>query len=108
MGKKGAKMTSKSTEACETFTGSITHLGVITSKKMFGGYGIFESGKMFALVNSDGGVFLKVSDTNRQRFEQSGTKSHGRMPYFQIPDEVMGDPEVLFEWTKLSIDLSKE
>ena len=43
----------------EMFTGRVKPLGDITYKKMFGGFGVFESGTMFALVPNDGGVFLK-------------------------------------------------
>ena len=107
MGTKGDKLTDKATAACENFVSRVDTLGNVSDKKMFGGYGIFESGKMFALVNSSGEVFLKVGEINRHRFEEAGSKSHGRMPYFQIPQAVMEDTELLFEWTRESILLSK-
>lgn len=107
MGKKGDKLTDKATAACENFISRVEPLGDVSNKKMFGGYGIFESGKMFALVNSSGEVFLKVGDINWYRFKDAGSKSHGRMPYFQIPQAVMENTEKLFEWTRESIELSK-
>ena len=107
MGTKGNKLSSETGKAAEEFVARIAPLGDISSKKMFGGYGIFESGKMFALVNSNGQVFLKVDDTNRGRFEEAGSGSHGKMPYFQIPNFVMLDEKSLFEWTREAIKLSK-
>ncbi|MCK5429463.1 MAG: TfoX/Sxy family protein, partial [Anaerolineales bacterium] len=52
MGKQGDKLTNSSTQAAEDLQRRLSALGEITTKKMFGGYGIFESGKMFALVDS--------------------------------------------------------
>ena len=107
MGTKGDKLSSETGEAAEEFVTRIRPLGDISSKKMFGGYGIFEGGKMFALVNSMGQAFLKVDDTNRGRFEEAGSTSHAKMPYFQIPNFVMLDNKSLFEWTGEAIELSK-
>jgi DNA transformation protein len=73
---------------------------------MFGGYGIFESSAMFALVNSQGDLFLKVDDTNRSRFDDAGAKQHGKMPYFQVPSEVMEDSDVLLDWAGVSIKVA--
>ena len=77
MGKKGDKLINSSTQAAEDLQRRLSTLGEITTKKMFGGYGIFESGKMFALVDSAGGVYLKADDTNRGRFEEVGSKIRG-------------------------------
>lgn len=95
------------TIAVEQFSERIFPLGEITHKKMFGGYGVFEGGAMFALVTSDGGVYLKVDDTNRRRFDHAGTNKHRRMPYYQIPEQVLEDDSQLLEWTQEAIVVSK-
>ena len=74
---------------------------------MFGGYGVFEGGKMFALVDAKGRVFMKAVDENRGRFTAMGAEKHGRMPYYQIPAEVLADEATLLEWTAEAIKLSK-
>lgn len=107
MGKQGDKLTNSSTQAAEDLQRRLSTLGEITTKKMFGGYGIFESGKMFALVDSAGGVYLKADDTNRGRFEEAGSKKHGRMPYFRIPDKVLNSESNLLEWSQASIVVAK-
>lgn len=107
MGTKDSKLTPGATDSAETFVDRLRSLGDVTSKKMFGGYGIFESGKMFALVNSQGNIFLKAVDANRPRFEQASSPQHGKMPYFQIPDAVLADDDQLFEWSAEAIQLSK-
>jgi DNA transformation protein len=107
MGTKDDNLSSDADKAAEGFIARINPLGDISSKKLFGGYGNFEGGKMFALVNSNGQVFLKANDTSWGRFEEAGSRSLGIMPYSQIPNYVMLDDESLFEWTGEAIKLSK-
>lgn len=107
MGTKGEKLTPNASESASTFVERLLPLGEITSKKMFGGYGIFEGGRMFALVNSQGAIFLKVDETNRAKFDAAGAVQHDRMPYFQIPHPVFDNDEELFEWANEAIQLSK-
>ncbi len=101
------KDASPATKVVEEFTGRIMPLGEITYKKMFGGYGVFESGTMFALVPKEGGVYLKSGDANLARFEGAGANKHGRMPYYQIPEKVFADDSQLIEWTQEAIEISK-
>lgn len=108
MGKKGAKMTNASTQAAEDLQGRLGALGDVTTKKMFGGYGVFESGKMFALVDSGGTVFFKAGDTNRERFETAGSQKHARMPYFKVPDPVLNNDSDLLEWAQASIVVARK
>ena len=82
MGQKGAKLTPEATAVAETLVERLATLGDISSRKMFGGYGIFESGSMFALVTSDGIAHLKVDDSNLARFDNAGSERFGRMPYY--------------------------
>ena len=106
MGEKGAKLSSDATQSYERVIESLHPLGDMTGKKMFGGYGIFESGTMFALVNPEGKVFFKVDQANRWRFEEVGADRHGRMPYYGVPDAILQDEGSLFEWARESIKLA--
>ena len=106
MGEKGAKNSQDAAETCERSVQDLTPLGEVSSRKMFGGYGIFESSIMFALVNSQGDLFLKADDTNRSRFEEAGSGQHGKMPYFQVPPDVMADSDTLQEWASISIQIA--
>ncbi len=104
MGKKGDRLTAKSTLVAEDFVRRLAPLGEVSGKKMFGGFGIFESGTMFALVGSSGQLFLKVDDSNRKDFETAGSDQHGRMPYFSLPDEVLGRDVEPREWASRAIE----
>ena len=106
MGEKGPTLSNQATGVSEWLTQSLAALGNITAKKMFGGYGIFESGIMFALIDSSGEIFLKVDDTNRSKYEKIQARSHGRMPYYQIPAEVLNDDHNFQDWAKLSIEIA--
>ncbi len=107
MGKEGAKLTSASSETAEDVQNRLAEIGDIRLKKMFGGYGVFEEDKMFALIDSSGRLFFKVDDTTRARFEQAVSEKHARMPYFSVPGEVLGDDDLLEEWARISIGISK-
>ena len=107
MGEKGAKLGSEATQSYERIIQALQPLGDVSGKKMFGGYGVFESGTMFALVTKEGGVYLKSGDANLARFESAGANKHGRMPYYRIPDQVLEDDSQLFEWAQEVIEVSK-
>ena len=106
MGTRGDKLTKAASEICEEVVQNLAPLGQVSSKKMFGGHGIFESGTMFALVNSQGDLFFKVGEANRARFEAVGAEQHGKMPYFAAPAKALEDVESLRDWAKGSIDVA--
>ena len=91
MGRKGAKLTEKATRVSDRLVASLSSLGNVLHRKMFGGYGIFENKVMFALVNSEGDVYFKVGQSNQRRFEEVQAKKHGKMPYFEVPPDVLKD-----------------
>ena len=80
--------------------------GNVTVRSMFGGYGIFESGDMFALITSEERLYFKVGDSNRAEYETSGSEQFGRMPYYEIPEEVVENADVLAEWAAKSIEIA--
>lgn len=108
MGMKGAKLTIEAGELCAQVVEFLAQTGDVTSKKMFGGYGIFENGLMFALVNSKAKLYFKVSDKNRQDYENADSSPYGKMPYWEVPKEVMDNDNVLLTWAHTSIEISRE
>lgn len=85
MGKKGAKLSAEATVRAEELAEELRPLGDVSSRKMFGGYGIFADGVMFALVSSDGVAFLRIDDELRAELEAGGSAAHGKMPYMSVP-----------------------
>ena len=108
MGTKDDKLTGASSISAQELQDRLTPLGDIRIRKMFGGHGVFEEDTMFALIDSQGGIFFKADDTNVQLFETAGSEKHGRMPYYQVPRDVLADDKVLLEWARSSISVSKK
>lgn len=107
MGIKGDKHTSDSQLASDLFIEKIGSIDGVTSKKMFGGHGIFHEGKMFAIIDSNGQEFLKTDEELSIEFSQLGSNRHGKMPYHSIPIQVLDSQKLLYKYVKRSIELSK-
>ena len=87
--------------------GNLTTIGDITSKPMFGGYGIFHDGAMFGIVKGNG-LFLKVGDSNRPDYEKAASVQYKPMPYFRVPANVISKAPNLLEWALASIKVAHE
>nr|WP_298923358.1 TfoX/Sxy family protein [uncultured Allomuricauda sp.] len=108
MGVKGAKITQGSVLAAELIVQKLSSISDISAKKMFGGHGIFHTGKMFGIIHSKGTAYLKVDISNQKDYEKNGARKHGKMPYYSIPDAVFDDVDTLLLWAKKSIEISKK
>ncbi|PTX56518.1 DNA transformation protein [Litoreibacter ponti] len=83
--------------ALELFDG----LPAITTRKMMGGLCLYSEGTIFALLYSDGTLFIKGAGEFQQEIEELGgvrwtyTRDNGKvtsMPYWSIPDQFLDDP----------------
>jgi DNA transformation protein and related proteins len=106
MGLKGARYSDQVGEFADELVEGFETLGGVSWKKMFGGVGIFVAGSMFALIDSDAQLHLKVDDTNRGLFESAGVEQHGRMPYYAVPADVLEDDDALLEWARRSAEIA--
>lgn len=106
MGKKGDKDTGAAAESAERLLPLLADAGDVTSKKMFGGVGVFESGTMFGIIDSKGGIFFRAGD-DVAHFQAAGSSRHGRMPYFSVPDPVLESSADLLEWAQTAIAASR-
>ena len=83
-------------------------LGEVTGKTMFGGYGIFLRGLMFAVISVDV-LYFKVDQTNLDDYEKAGsTKFPHGINYWEVPDEVFEDNTILHESARKSINIALE
>ncbi len=86
-------------------------LGPVSAKRMFGGYGIYLDGMMFALV-ADDTLYLKVDDESRSEFAAAGLEpfrysKKGKtyeMSYHAAPEDALEDAELLREWARKAVD----
>lgn len=79
--------------------------GAITTRKMFGGLGIYVDGTFCAIVGSSDRFYLRVGRGNVEDFREAGMpqfpggKGKG-MPYYEVPLDVLEDPSTLAEWAR--------
>jgi DNA transformation protein len=69
---------------------------------MFGGYGIFHKGDMFALI-SGSELYFKVDDTNRAAYDAAGSHRFVPMPYYSVPAEVLENEAEMNDWARTSV-----
>lgn len=82
----------------------------ITSRAMFGGWGIYQNGVFFALI-SDGELYFKVDESNIGDYKKRGSRpfvyeSKGKkmeMSYWLIPEEILEDRAELPFWIEKSV-----
>jgi DNA transformation protein len=83
----------------------------VTSRRMFGGVGLYADGFFFALI--DDTLYFKVDDSNRadylarhcRPFQYSKAKD-GKivsMGYYAVPEDVLDDPDELKTWARKSL-----
>ena len=88
-------------------------LGPVTTRKMFGGLGIYADGPIFALLMSDGSLKLKGAGDMLAAFDDAGwqpwvyTRKDGAessMPYWTIPEDLLDDPDTVCDWARRALD----
>ena len=102
MGQKGAKHTNEAQLSADLVIEKLSSIEGITTKKMFGGHGIFHEGKMFGMVDSKGNISLKVDEKLEKEYLSLGSVKHGKMPYYSVPADIL-DSEKFVHWAKKSI-----
>ncbi|MEZ5690356.1 MAG: TfoX/Sxy family protein [Rickettsiales bacterium] len=82
----------------------------ITTRRMFGGVGIFRLGYMFAIV-ADDRLYFKVDEENKPDYQAAGSapfiydrhdvkgeKKLVAMSYWEVPPDIFEDRDALFRW----------
>jgi DNA transformation protein len=79
-----------------------------TAKRMFGGHGLFDGERMFALIVDDV-LYLRCGECNRAAFDRLGlaafeyARAGGRrvaMSYRQAPDEALESADGMRDWAR--------
>ena len=85
---------------------SLTPLGAIAARRMFGGYAVYCDGVVFALV-AHNVLYFKTDDGNRSDYEALGLQPFKPfddkptvMPYFPPPESALDDPDELMLWAR--------
>ena len=87
--------------------------GVIGTKRMFGGVGLYCGDTFFAIIDNDV-LYLKVDEITRPDFERAGSapfRPYGdnrtTMQYYAVPTGVLEDAGELTTWGRKAIEAAK-
>lgn len=67
-------------------------LGAITTRKMFGGMCLYQAGTVFALMSSEGTLYLKCTPPLSEALAADGSVQFHNMPYWSLPEAALDDP----------------
>ena len=87
-------------------------LPALSTRRMFGGLGIYSDASFFALIDDDV-LFFKVDDANRDDYVSRGMKAFMPFPgqpslgYFQVPADVIEEAEELARWARRSVEVAR-
>lgn len=95
----------------------LSSLGGISTKRMFGCVAFMKSERMFALINAEDRLYVKVDNLTRPQFEmqggqpftylgklQNGKRKEIELSFHTVPDSAFDDPDELLSWAKLGVD----
>ncbi|MDB6041992.1 MAG: regulator of competence-specific s [Gammaproteobacteria bacterium] len=88
----------------------LSRLRTVTSRRMFGGIGLYCDDVFFGLL-ADDTLYFKVDDSNRADYEAEGMgrfrpfrdKPHLSLTYYEVPAHVLEDGEALASWARKSL-----
>lgn len=91
----------------------LTQLGGVSSKRMFGGAGLYSEEFFFGLI-ADDTLYLRVDDSNRndytarrmQPFRPYADRPQLSMSYYEVPPEVLESAVELSAWARRSVDVA--
>lgn len=89
-------------------------LGGVAVRRMFGGAGVYSRGVMFGLV-ADDTLYLKADAETKADYEAYGMgpfvyDGKGKpitMSYWQLPAEVVDDPEQAVAWARKALTVAR-
>jgi DNA transformation protein len=84
--------------------------GRISSRRMFGGIGLYRDEVFFAIISSDV-LYFKVGEGNRADYETRGArqfrpfldKPHLSMSYFEVPADILEDADECSVWVQRAV-----
>jgi DNA transformation protein len=82
----------------------------VSTRKMFGGAGLYCDGKMFGLI-ADDVVYFKVDQKTKQKYVDAGSFSLQPFPdkpaltsYYEIPPDILENNQELLVWAQEALN----
>lgn len=99
------------TKADEELADRLGPLGGVTRLRMFGGLGIYQRGRIFALIFK-GRVYFKVDGESEGDYRARGvgpfrpSERQTLRSYYEVPPDVLGDTETFLSWAAEAVRAS--
>ena len=97
------------TELRDRVLQQLVQFGEVHGRAMFGGYGLFERGAIFGLINGDT-LYFKVDDASKPQYVDAGSRPFNpygdpedTLFYYSVPDDLFADGERLLHWWKEAV-----
>ena len=93
--------------------GQLGGLEDVTSRRMFGGVGLYQEARIFGIIAGDI-LYFKVDNSNRgdyearrmNQFRPYANKPQVSMTYYEVPADILEDPEKCVAWARQSATLA--
>ncbi len=100
-----------SREYCDYILDVLDHVGGVSARSMFGGFGLYRDGAMFGLI-ADDVLYFKVDAANQPDFEDAGSSPFTyrgkskpvQMSFRRVPEEVLEDVDDARLWSLKACD----
>ncbi len=87
--------------------------GAVAARRMFGAVGLYCDGVFFGLI-ADDVLYFKVGESNRgdyaargmSRFRPYRDRPHLSMSYYEVPADVLEEPEECVLWARRSLNIA--
>ena len=94
-----------SRQYCDFLIDMLAPWDEVRARAMFGGYGLYSGETFFGLV-ADDAVYFKVDEITQGDYERAGSQPFAykagskdvTMAYWQVPADVLDDPELIADW----------
>ncbi len=92
----------------------LTDVPGITSRGMFGGFGLYKDGIIFGMIIEDQ-LYFKVNDSTRKEYIDRGStpfmyegknKKQVSLNYYILPSEILENREEIGEWVEKAVAVS--
>ena len=88
----------------------LSGLGAVSSRRMFGGVGLYQGELFFGLIDDDT-LFFKTGESNAAeylarnmpRFMPPASRPLGPMGYHEVPADIIEDSEALTAWARKAV-----
>jgi DNA transformation protein len=98
-------------ELVQRVLGLLLALGPVHARRMFGGYGLFLDGTMFALIDRNR-LYIKADDRTKADFAAAGAepftyRRQGKriaLSYWLAPEGSLASPGSLLPWARLGVE----